>query len=462
MSDDQLLNDNSNAHLSPTLRARLQQCYAFGNQKMQGGDHDYANEMFRQCFLGNMSNLIYLQSFVANLRLKYKNNKKGAAFASIKTGKSRTSMKVAENRARHEDVLRLGAEILELNPWDSATFFAMGKAALELGYDDTGLALLKHAIECNPNDVDINRFAAQQLSERNMYTDAIACCQRIINAKKVDREASRMIGDLMLRQTMDQMESKKEKNKRDAAERAEAPQVPEEDVYEKKLAKTPDDRDLWLSYADFYFQKKNYRKAEDTFRRALKNFPDDVDFTVRLLELQKLRARDEVVRAKELLAKNPDDAALKECFAKLREAFDEKTLALIKHKLSVNPTATATRYEHGIYLVQHGQFAEAIAELQTAQQDESIRSDCALAIAFCFEKLKKYKLAMTNYETAIRLLGNKVSEPIKRALYGAARLSAVLGDYKTAEQYATRLAGIDFSYKDIAQLLDKITERLQN
>ncbi|MBO7723177.1 MAG: tetratricopeptide repeat protein, partial [Thermoguttaceae bacterium] len=331
-----------------------------------------------------------------------------------------------------------------------------------LGYDDTGLALLKHAIECNPNDVDINRFAAQQLSERNMYTDAIACCQRIINAKKVDREASRMIGDLMLRQTMDQMESKKEKNKRDAAERAEAPQVPEEDVYEKKLAKTPDDRDLWLSYADFYFQKKNYRKAEDTFRRALKNFPDDVDFTVRLLELQKLRARDEVVRAKELLAKNPDDAALKERFAKLREAFDEKTLALIKHKLSVNPTATATRYEHGIYLVQHGQFAEAIAELQTAQQDESIRSDCALAIAFCFEKLKKYKLAMTNYETAIRLLGNKVSEPIKRALYGAARLSAVLGDYKTAEQYATRLAGIDFSYKDIAQLLDKITERLQN
>ena len=163
-----------------------------------------------------------------------------------------------------------------------------------------------------------------------------------------------------------------------------------------------------------------------------------------------------------LLAKNPDDAALKDRFAKTREAFDEKTLALIKHKLAVNPTATATRYEYGVYLVQHGKFAEAIAELQTAQQDESIKSDCALAIAFCFEKLKKHKLAMTNYETAIRLLGNKVNEPLKRALYGAARLSAVLGDFKTAEQYATRLAGIDFSYKDIAQLLDKITERLQN
>ena len=145
------------------------------------------------------------------------------------------------------------------------------------------------------------------------------------------------------------------------------------------------------------------------------------------------------------LAKNPDDAALKERFAKTREAFDEKTLALIKHKLAVNPTATATRYEYGVYLVQHGQFAEAIAELQTAQQDESIKSDCALAIAFCFEKLKKHKLAMTNYETAIRLLGNKVNEPLKRALYGAARLSAVLGqicamsDLTTAQQQQVSL-----------------------
>lgn len=462
MSEDQFLNDKSNAHLSPMLRARLQQCYSFGNQKMQSGDHDYANEMFRQCFLGNMSNMIYLQTFVANLRLKYKNNKKGAAFASIKTSKSRAAMKVAENRKKDEDVLRSGVEILEVNPWDAAAFFAMGKAALEMGYDDTGLALLKHAIECDQNNVDINRFAAEELSKRNKYLDAIACCQRIINAKKVDHEATHMIGDLMLRQTLDEMESKKDKNKRDAAEQAQAPQIPEEDVYEKKLAKTPDDRDLWFAYADFYFQKKNFRKAEDTYRRAQKVFPNDLELTARLLELQKLRARDEVVRAKDLLAKTPDNETLKGRFAKARADYDEKSLALIKHKLAVNPTATGTRYEHGIYLLQHAQFAEAISELQAAQQDESIKSDCALAIAYCFEKLKKFKLAMTNYETAIRLLGNKNSDQLKQALYGAARISAQMGDFKVAEQYATRLAGIDFSYKDIAGLLDKITERLQN
>ena len=62
--DDRLLNDDQNARLSPTVRARLQKCYEFGNQKMQAGEFDYANEMFSQCYAGAPSNLIYLQSFV--------------------------------------------------------------------------------------------------------------------------------------------------------------------------------------------------------------------------------------------------------------------------------------------------------------------------------------------------------------------------------------------------------------
>ena len=66
-----------NAQLSPALRARLQKCYEFGNQKMQAGEYDYANEMFSQCYTQSPGNLIYLQSFVANLRMKYGNNKKG-------------------------------------------------------------------------------------------------------------------------------------------------------------------------------------------------------------------------------------------------------------------------------------------------------------------------------------------------------------------------------------------------
>ena len=125
--DDNLNNDERNARISPALRAQLQKCYEFGNQKMQAGEYDYANEMFARCYTGSPANLIYLQSFVANLRMKYGNNKKGAPFAKIKGGGARSQMKVAEARSKHDDVLKSGVELLKLNPWDAAAFFPWRK-----------------------------------------------------------------------------------------------------------------------------------------------------------------------------------------------------------------------------------------------------------------------------------------------------------------------------------------------
>jgi len=459
MAKDQLIADNKNSHLSPTVRARLQQCYEFGNQKMQAGEYDYANEMFQQCFLKSPGNMIYLQSFIANLRLKYNNNKKGASFAKLKSGKPKAALKMAESRSKWDDVLSAGAELLMLNPWDGAVYASMGRAAIASGYDDTGLALMKHAVECNPADIESNRFAAEQLEERELYEDAIACLQRILNVKADDRDAKRRMGDLMLKRTMRDMETKKGFKKEANLEANE--KLSEEDQFEKRIQKTPEDRDLWIQYAEFFFQKRNFRKTEDTYRRAQKQFPDDTDFALRLCEVQRMRAREDFLRTRELYAKNPDDL-LKEKMAKQRADYDEKSLAFIKQKLAVNPTATATRYEYGIYLMQHGQFREAVIELQAAQLDDTIKSDCFLAIAQCFECMKQYKLAKSHYEKAIAGYGNKTTETLKKALYQAARLSAGLGDFKAAEQYASRLAEIDFSYKDVGVLLDKIEKKMQN
>ena len=64
--------------INPAVRARLQQCFEYGNQKMQIGDHDYATEMFAQCVIGDPSNILYMNSFIANLRVKFKAKKKSS------------------------------------------------------------------------------------------------------------------------------------------------------------------------------------------------------------------------------------------------------------------------------------------------------------------------------------------------------------------------------------------------
>ena len=70
--------------ISPAVRARLQKCFEYGNQKMQIGDHDYATEMFAQCVVGDPSNLLYMNSFIANLRVKFGNVKKKSSFGFLK------------------------------------------------------------------------------------------------------------------------------------------------------------------------------------------------------------------------------------------------------------------------------------------------------------------------------------------------------------------------------------------
>ena len=154
---------------------------------------------------------------------------------------------------------------------------------------------------------------------------------------------------------------------------------------------------------------------------------------------------------------------MKQKLAAAKKAYDEAALALIRRKLEANPNATAVHFEYGQFLMARGQYREAIGELQKAQQDESLKALCFLAIAQSFEKIKQYKLALTHYEKSVEAFGkNLESEQGKSALYSGALLAAGLRLYKKAEGMLERLAAIDFSYKNVAPLLDKLAEKLNN
>ena len=137
------------------------------------------------------------------------------------------------------------------------------------------------------------------------------------------------------------------------------------DAYEKKLAKSPDDPELWLDYIQFFNMKGNRRKEEDTIRRALKQFPDDKNLLLRYDDVRRERARIELARIQEQMQKDPTDA-MKQKFAEAKKVFDEASLALIERKLAANPNSTAVRFEYGRFLMAQDRFQEAIAELQKA------------------------------------------------------------------------------------------------
>ena len=445
--------------LTPQKRARLQKCFEYGNQKMQLGDHDYATEMFAQCVIGDPSNLLYMNSFIVNLRQKVGAPKKKGALARAVKKPITIPTKIKDLETAIAD----GVARLRKDPWDAQAFVTMGVACLEEDLEEAGLAYLKHAVTCEPDDVEVSRLAARELGERKRYDDALACWSRINKLRENDEEAKKMLSSLMLEKTMIRMNGAN-RGEKEAAENAESDSPEQklsfEDQIEKRLRKNPEDRDAFAELVDYFYQKGNMRKVEDACKRALKVFPDDDVFTQQLLEAQKIRAREEMARIKELYEKNPSDS-LKQKFAEQKKIFDEKTFEHIQFRLKKSPANCSLHYEMGAYYMQRGMYKEAIKEFQAAKPDMAIAGECLLALAQCFQQIKQYRLALSHYDQAIETLP-KTGEEIKKALYYGARLALGLEDYNKADDYANQLAAIDFSYKDVGGLLDKIASKMHN
>jgi hypothetical protein len=69
---------------------------------------------------------------------------------------------------------------------------------------------------------------------------------------------------------------------------------------------------------------------------------------------------------------------------------------------------------------------------------------------------------MSHFEEAIREIPDRDAENKKKALYYAGRLALAMKDLDGAERHLSTLAGLDYSYRDVSDLLKKIEEMRQS
>ena len=118
-----------------------------------------------------------------------------------------------------------------------------------------------------------------------------------------------------------------------------------------------------------------------------------------------------------------------------------------------------------------GEYGEAIKCFQAAAGDAKRKAAVHMELGECFQYIKQYKLAMDNYEKSLEAVADREIDQRKLALYRAGKLALGLGEkyaaakepqaselVARAEKYLNELAGLEYGYKDMPQLLDKISK----
>jgi len=453
--------------LTQAQRKRFQKLFDHASKQAATNNFDYATELLGQCVLGDQNNTAYWQSFLGNLRKKYKDNKKGAKLAAIRTRAHWATVKKCQVRKDWEGVFKHGLDVLKLNPWDTSTLMAMAAAGEAIELDEVPLVFLHMAREAAPNDVELNRAAGRSLRIRRQHDQAIACWRRVLELRGSDEEAQHQIGELMTEKVIHKggyenaTSSSDVKTNHEEEPAASETVVRHEASPQQKLQRAildnPDDPAPYLELAEFLCDSEDYGKAIEVLAKGYEASGNAADVLERLEDVQ-LRDLRKKLHGLEREYKKTGSAEVKQEWNDLRREFDLKSLERTKHLAERYPNNLGYEFDLGMAHQRVGQHKEAIEHYQKARSDPRRKGECLLHLGQCFHHISQLRLAADCFDAALAEISGQNPDLLKDALYCAGKLSLETKNLEKAEKQLTELAGLDFGYKDVPALLDKVNE----
>lgn len=460
------------------MRRRLQQAFEHASKSAAQGQFDYAMNMYDQCVKGDPANALYIRQYLACLGKKYNDNKKGAGFTSApKVKMIQGGLKKSAMSKDHKGVLEKGWEALKLNPWDVWTLSTMADAAGGMDMSEAQLAYLKQALDVDPKDAEANRKCGRALAAQGAFDQAIACWNRVSAMKPGDEEAARALADLAIERTIHKGKYEDAESSQDVRADKMEQIVGEDSKYtpvqklEKHLAKNPGDIAKYFELADLHTREERHAEAEQVLAKALEASGGEIVVRERLEDAQLRTARAQLDIARKKAEKDRTREAV-DLYNKVKKELRAREIQYFSNRSERYPNKLSYKFELAVRLKKEGNTQEAIKSFQAALADPKTKGKVHLELGECFQMIKQYKLAMQNYEAALEVLQDREVDDRKLGLYRAGKLSLglaakQLGDGQTgpgmeelarAENHLSELAGLEFGYEDVPQLLDKIAK----
>lgn len=438
-------------------RKRIEKVFEVATKKAGSAsthaDFDYVADLVLQCILADPGNGFYVRAYLDNLHKKFGSVNKVGALAKVKSMSARGPVKKALSQEQWDEVIVQGLKVLPINPWDTATLIAMAKAANKSGDRDCEMCYLEAALKGAPKEIECNRLYAIALADRGLIDQSITFWHRVEQAKPEDEEAKRSIASLTVQKARAsgrfEDDSDDARNARQKTQQQEVLSL--EQRLQRKVKAEPDNLDAHMELAQFYLNKDQYAQAEELLAKAFELSDGEETIREKWEDCQLRNMRQTIAHTKD-----PDARK------RLEAKYFHMDMEVYRRRVEQSPNNLPLKYDLGLRYIKTGQYSEAIKELQLAKNDPRRRGLCMLALGKCFQQIKQYPLARRHYEAAIEGLPDHDADNKKQAYYLAGRLCLALKDLDPAEKHLTMLAGLDFNYKDVSRLLDKIAKLREN
>ncbi len=469
-----------NAVVYPKLTAEQRRAasgqYERANQVIKGGDHDYGLQLLLTCCKIDPSNLTYRKALRKSQRAKYQDNEKGQSMAYLRSFFTRMKLKRAIMRGDNEEALVQAELIFMRNPWDLSAHIEMAKAFEGLGWHDHALWTLEQIRPQHQNNPKVNRPLARLYERRGNFKNAIALWELVRRAAPDDVEAQRKGKDLAASDTIAKgryeevikgeapssaSRPESETSEEQAALGKTDPDSKKADRYPREIANlmekikiNPKSAHGYLHLAEVYVKADQHDKAKEILEQGLTATNNNFDVTQALFDLDTNILRQDLAVTEEQLRQSPDDPDLAKIRVKQTKEISTRELEYWRRRSDRFPTDTEARFEMGLRLLRVGQLDEAIKELQAVRNDPRHHGKALFYLGLCFKSRNNWRLAQRNLEEALQHLKTSDGFLRKEAIFLLASGLAETGELDRAIELGCELANLDYSYKNIGELVE--------
>ncbi len=470
MSDDQFAGYSADEQKKRKIAI---ECYKKGNEALAKQNFDYSVEMFGKCVMLVPDHLHYRQMLRGSVCKKYRDNKSGAAMASMRVMGTRTKTKKARMQKNWHELDRSAEEGLTVNPWDAQFNADVGEAASHLGYSEVAVFGFEKAVESDPKNKDYLRSLAYAYEKRSRYTEAISIWQRVQQLDPLDTEARSKITGLNAEQTIKKAGFEKEGGvklpevvqgyeqsvKGNVADKnaAVAPGESAEDDLRHAIRKDPTNIGNYLKLAELYRKDVRYEESIEVYEKALQASGGDPNIRERMEDVQLDLNRRNRDLLKQNAASNPQDAGLQQQLADVNKELLQQEITVLSARVERYPQDLRLKAELANRYFQGGKANLAIPLYQQASKDPRLEAVVLVSLGKCFLKERKNDLAEFQFKRAVSKLN--AQDHLKVLLdchFYLGRLAEESGRTAEAITHYNEVISLDYDFKDARTRMEKL------